>query len=63
MSVTNNFEKEFFCVPNGKVQHLILYMFFFLLGFERGGGERIFLVFNVFPSKFLVGSHRVPTII
>jgi len=36
---------------------------FFLLGFERGGGEGIFLVFNVFPSKLPVGSHHVPTII
>jgi hypothetical protein len=36
---------------------------FFLLGFKRGGGEGIFLAFNVFPSKFPIDSHHVPAII
>jgi hypothetical protein len=50
MLVTNNFEKEFFCVPNGKVQHLILYMFFSFWGL-KGVGEREF-------SLFLMCSHQ-----
>jgi hypothetical protein len=51
-----------FLCPQWKGSAFNLIHVFFLLGFERGGGEGIFLVFYVFPSKFPIGSHHVPII-